>query len=148
AVADQMVPRRDDSGKRGAYGSPVDLRQDGVEGRALPVAGDEDGNIVLIGSRMPGLAAPFTRCARQVGPPDFAGFEDEGFVRFDDTAQRARLVGGGARRNRCRQRKAASDERRTVARSWPGSCLRSSRARARAISPSCADAPSASWSAR
>ena len=73
AVADQMVARRDDSGKRGAYGSPVDLRQDGVEGRTLPVAGDEDRNIVLIGSRMPGLAAPFTRGARQVGPPAFEG---------------------------------------------------------------------------
>ena len=44
---------------------------------------------------MPGLAAPFTRCARQVGPPAFEGFEDEGFVRFDDPAQRSRLVGGG-----------------------------------------------------
>src|ERR1700733_5242236 len=86
AVADQMVARRDDSGKRGAYGSPVDLRQDGVEGRTLPVAGDEDRNIVLIGSRMPGLAAPFTRGARQVGPPAFEGFKDEGFVRFDDPA--------------------------------------------------------------
>ena len=74
AVADQMVARRDDSGKRGAYGSPVDLGQDGVEGRTLPVASDEDGDIVLIGPRMPGLAAPFTRCARQVGPPAFEGF--------------------------------------------------------------------------
>ena len=66
AVADQMVVRRDDSGKRCAYGSPVDLRQDRVEGRALPVAGDEDRNIVLIGPRMPGLPAPFARLARQV----------------------------------------------------------------------------------
>ena len=86
AVAEQMVARRDDSGKRGAYGSPVDLRQDGLEGGAFPVAGDEDRNIVLIGSRMPGLAAPFTRGALQVGPPAFEGFEDEGFVRFDDPA--------------------------------------------------------------
>jgi hypothetical protein len=32
--------------------------------------------------------------ARQVGPPAFEGFEDEGFVRFDDPAQASRLVGG------------------------------------------------------
>ena len=58
AVADQMVARRDDSGKRGAYGSPVDLGQDGVEGRTLPVASDEDGDIVLIGPRMPWPCRP------------------------------------------------------------------------------------------
>jgi hypothetical protein len=34
AVADQMVVLCDDAGKRGAYGSPVDLRRDRVEGRA------------------------------------------------------------------------------------------------------------------
>jgi hypothetical protein len=49
-----MVVLCDDTGKRCAYGSPVDLRQDRVEGRALPVSGDENGNIVLIGPRMPG----------------------------------------------------------------------------------------------
>jgi hypothetical protein len=66
AVADQMVARRDDSGKRGADGSPVDLRQDGVEGRPLPVAGDADRNIVLIG---PGCLAlpPRLRGSRAAG---------------------------------------------------------------------------------
>jgi hypothetical protein len=43
---------------------------------------------------MPGFAAPFTRRARQVRPSAFEGFEDEGFVRFDDPAQASRLVGG------------------------------------------------------
>src|SRR5271169_3782953 len=59
AVTDQMVVLCDDAGKRCAYRSPVNLRQDRVEDRALPVAGDENGNIVLIGPRMPGLAASF-----------------------------------------------------------------------------------------
>jgi hypothetical protein len=35
---------------------------------------------------MPGLAIPFARLTRQVGPSAFEGFEDEGFVRFDDPA--------------------------------------------------------------
>src|SRR6202167_1146049 len=78
AVADQMVVLCDDAGKRCAYGSPVDLRQDRVEGRALPVAGDENGNIVLIGPRMPGLAASFARGARQIRPSALGGFEDGG----------------------------------------------------------------------
>ena len=47
AVADQMVVLCDDAGKRSSYGSPVDLRQDRVEGRTLPVAGDENWNIGL-----------------------------------------------------------------------------------------------------
>jgi len=86
AVADQMVVLCDDAGKRSSYGSTVDLRQDRVEGRALPIAGDENGNIVLIGPRMPGLAASFARRARQIGPSALEGFEDEGLVRFDDPA--------------------------------------------------------------
>ena len=147
AVADQMVAGRYDFGKRGAHGSPVDLRQDGVEGRALPVAGDEDGNIVLIGPRMLGLAAPFMRGARQVGPPAFEGFEDQVSsasttpLKFAACWRQARAETDAASGRR------SSDERRTVARSWPGSCL-DYRGREPAISPSCADAPSASWSAR
>src|SRR3984957_9007530 len=70
----------------------VVLRQDRVEGRAPPVAGDEDGNVVRMESRMPGRAAAFARLARQIGPPALEGFEDEGFVRFDDSAQPSRLV--------------------------------------------------------
>ena len=71
AVADEMIDRRDNSGKRGAYGSPVDLRQDRVEGGALPVAGDKDGNVVLVKARMPGRSASFAKpCAadRTGGP--------------------------------------------------------------------------------
>lgn len=61
AVADQMIGGRDNSGKRCAYGSPVDLRQNRVESRALPVAGDEDGNVVLIKAGMPGRSAALSK---------------------------------------------------------------------------------------
>jgi hypothetical protein len=42
----------------------------------------------------------------------------------------------------------SSDGRRTVGRSWPDFCPRSSPGRDRASAPSCADAPSGCWSAR
>ena len=86
AVADEMVARRDDAGERGSHRSAVDLRQDCVEGRALPVAGDENGNIVLVKARMSGRSASLARLSRQVGLSALEGFEDEGFVRFDDPA--------------------------------------------------------------
>ena len=41
---------------------------------------------------MPGRSAPFSRLARQIGPTALEGFENEGFVRFDDPAQVPRLV--------------------------------------------------------
>ena len=61
AVADQMIFRGDDARQRGRDRSAVILRQDGVKGRALPVAGDKNGNIVLMKARMSGLAAAFAR---------------------------------------------------------------------------------------
>ena len=71
------------------------MRQDGVEGRALPVAGDENGNIVLVKARMSGRSAPLARLSRQVGPSALEGFEDEGLVRLDDPSQHPGLVGSG-----------------------------------------------------
>jgi hypothetical protein len=94
AVADQMIGRRDDSGQRRPDGGTGDLRQDRIEGRALPVASDEDGNAVLISSRVPGLAASPARRARKVGPSALDRFENEGFIGFDDPAQGSRLVDG------------------------------------------------------
>ena len=61
AIADEMIAWRDDAGERGADRSAIDLRQDGVEGRALPVAGDEDRDIVLIKARMPSRSAPLAK---------------------------------------------------------------------------------------
>ena len=61
AVADEMIARRDDAGARCCHRSAVDLRQDGVEGRAFPIAGDEDGNVVLIKARMSGLSTPLAK---------------------------------------------------------------------------------------
>ncbi len=71
------------------------MRQNGVEGRPLPVAGDENGNIVLIRAGMPGRSASLAGLARQVGPAALEGFEDKGLIRPDNSAQRSRLVVGG-----------------------------------------------------
>ena len=81
-----MICGRNDASQRRGDRGVVVLRQNGVESRALPVAGDEDGNVVLIGTRMPGRSAPLARLARQVGPAAFKGFEDEGLIRLDDPA--------------------------------------------------------------
>jgi hypothetical protein len=48
AIADAMIARRDDAGEAEAHRSAIDLRQDRLEGRAVPVASDKDGNVVLI----------------------------------------------------------------------------------------------------
>ena len=63
-------------------GGRLSRRRD--ESRAFPVAGDEDGDGVLVEARMPGRSAAFARLARRIGPSALEGFEDEGFVRFDD----------------------------------------------------------------
>ena len=71
AVADEMIAGRDNAGEGGPDRSAVDLRQDGVEGRSLPVSGDEDGNVVLMKARMPRRSAAFAKpCAasRTSGP--------------------------------------------------------------------------------
>jgi hypothetical protein len=73
-----MIALRDDAGERGCDGSAVDLGQHRIEGRALPVAGDEDGDVVLMEPRMPCRSAPFARLVRQVGPAALERFEDEG----------------------------------------------------------------------
>ena len=137
------------SGQRRADGGAGDLRQNGVEGRALPVAGDEDGNIVLIETGMAGRPTPFSRLAWQIGPTALEGFENEGLIRFDDPAQRSRLVV----RWRAEKPMPPAERRRWMdAAEFRGlrqtSCPRSSPGRDPATSPSCADAPSASWSER
>ncbi|HTZ66667.1 MAG TPA: hypothetical protein VMB83_04205, partial [Roseiarcus sp.] len=52
AVADEMIVRPDEAGESGGDGSAIDLRQDRVEGRAPPVAGDEDRDVILMQARM------------------------------------------------------------------------------------------------
>jgi hypothetical protein len=79
-----MIARRDDAGEGEADRSAVDLRQDRVEGGDVPVASDKDRNVVSIKASMLGRAAAFARRARQIGPAALEGFENEGFVRFDD----------------------------------------------------------------
>src|SRR5260370_40906167 len=92
-----MIVGRGDAGQRSANHGPVALRQIGVEGRALAVPGDKDGNVVLMEARMSGRSAASTRLARQIGPPALERLEDEGFIGFDDSAQGSRLVVGGRR---------------------------------------------------
>ena len=41
---------------------------------------------------MAGRPTPFSRLAWQIGPTALEGFENEGLIRFDDPAQRSRLV--------------------------------------------------------
>ena len=54
AVADEVIVRGDDPGRAPRRSKRCRAaRQDGVKGCAPSVAGDEDGNIVLIGARMP-----------------------------------------------------------------------------------------------
>ena len=71
AISDEMICGRNDARQHGGDRGVVVLRQYSVEGRAFPVAGDEDGNVVLIGARMPGRSASLTKpCAagRTSGP--------------------------------------------------------------------------------
>ena len=96
AIADEMICGRNDARLAPRQiEALVVLRQYSVEGRAFPVAGYEDGNIVLIGPRMPRRSTSLTRRARQVGPAALEGFEDEALIRLDYSAQIARLVVGG-----------------------------------------------------
>ena len=81
----EMIARRDEfPGAGEAHRSAVDLGQDRVEGGAVSVAGDKDGNVVLIKASAPGRSAALARLSRQVGPAALEGFEDEVFVRLDD----------------------------------------------------------------
>ena len=86
AIAHEMIFDRHDTGQRGGDRGAVVLRRNGVEGRALAVAGDEDGDVVLIRARMPRRSAPLARRSRQVRPAALEGFEDKGLIRFDNSA--------------------------------------------------------------
>jgi hypothetical protein len=57
-VADEMIARRDEAGEGCAHRSAVDLGQDRIEGRALPVAGDQNGDVVLMEPRDVGPFRP------------------------------------------------------------------------------------------
>jgi hypothetical protein len=91
-IADQMIFACDDAGERRADRDAVDLRQDGVEGRALAIARDKNGNVFLIEAGMFRRSSTFARLAGQIGPAALEGFEKEGLVGLDDAGQRSRLV--------------------------------------------------------
>ena len=63
AVADEVINRRDEFCQRRADSGASDLRQNCVEGRALPVASDENLNIVLIETVIASRPTPFSRLA-------------------------------------------------------------------------------------
>jgi hypothetical protein len=90
AIADQIA-RRDDAGERGADGSTIDLRLDRVErrvsGRGRPGAGHCPDKGPDVWPR-----SPLSRPSRQIGPSALEGFENEGLVRVDDSAQSSRLI--------------------------------------------------------
>jgi hypothetical protein len=86
AIPDEMICGGHDPRQRGGDRGAVVLRQNGVESRAFAVAGDENGNIVLIGTWMPCGSAPLSRLSRQIGPAALEGFEDKGLIRLNDSA--------------------------------------------------------------
>ena len=93
--------------------------------------------------------ASFARGARQIGPSAFEGFEDEGLVRFDRSRLSFAACGEPAR--------AETDARQRNGRRRMNAAQLRGLGQALALdhrpgviepfSPSCADAPSASWSA-
>src|SRR5271166_817029 len=70
----------------------IEPRQDGIDGRAGAVAGDDDWDLLRRQTPLGGLAAPLARCSRQIAAFALEGFEDEGLVRLDDPGQARRLV--------------------------------------------------------
>ncbi len=70
----------------------VEPRQDGIDGRAGAVAGDDDWDLLRRQTPLGGLAAPLARGSRQIPAFALEGFEDEGLVRLDDPGQAQRLV--------------------------------------------------------
>ena len=71
AIADEMIAGRHDPRQHGGDRGAIGVQQNGVQRRALPVAGDEDGNIILIRAGMPGYSAALAKpCAadRTNGP--------------------------------------------------------------------------------
>jgi hypothetical protein len=106
AVADEVIGRWDASSQLQADSRARDLRQNGFEGRALPVARYEDGNIVMIEPLMAGSSARL-RAAR--GRSDPRPLKDSRIkVSFASKIPLnvRDLSSAGARKNRCRQRNA------------------------------------------
>src|SRR5271167_5132363 len=78
--------------ERGGDAGGVEPRQDGIDGRAGAVAGDDDWDLLRRQPPLGSLAAPLARCSRQIAAFALEGFEDEGLVRLDDPGQARRLV--------------------------------------------------------
>ena len=70
----------------------VEMRQDGIDGGAGAVAGDDDRDLLRRQAPLAGLAAPLARCPRKVAALALEGFQDERLVRLNDPGQALRLV--------------------------------------------------------
>ena len=81
----------DDPPERGRRGG-VEPRQDGIDGRAGAIAGDDDWDLLRRQTPLGGFAAPLARCSRQIAAFALEGFEDEGLVGLNDPGQAQRLV--------------------------------------------------------
>src|SRR5271157_5446928 len=92
SIAAQFRWPGNDLPERGHDAGGVEPRQDGIDGRAGAVAGDDDWDLLRRQTPLGGLAAPLARCSRQIAAFALEGFEDEGLVRLDDPGQAPRLV--------------------------------------------------------
>ena len=125
-IADEMICGRNDARQHRGDRGVVVLGQYSVEGRAFPVAGDKDGNVLLIGARIRAVP-PRLRALR--GRSDQRPLKESRMkvssastipLKLEACRRRARAGTDAASGTRW------SDGRRTVSRSSPGSCPRSS----------------------
>ena len=91
-IAAQFRWLGDDLPERGRDAGGVEPRQDGIDGRAGAIAGDDDWDLLRRQTPLGGFAGPLARCSRQIAAFALEGFEDEGLVRLDDPGQAQRLV--------------------------------------------------------
>ena len=91
-IAAQFRWLGDDLPERGRDAGGVEPRQDGIDGRAGAIAGDDNWDLLRRQTPLGGFAAPLARCSRQIAAFALEGFEDEGLVRLDDPGQAQRLV--------------------------------------------------------
>ena len=153
AIADEMIARRDNSRQGEAYRSAVTVDLNRIASKVACRSGRARQGWECCPdrrARMP-LAVP-PRFRAFLGRSDQRPLKDSRMkVSSASTIPlkpRGLSLAGARRKPMPPAEGRRPDGRRTAPRSSPGFCPRSSRARAQAtIFPSCADAPSASWSA-
>src|SRR5260370_26789195 len=84
SIAAQFRWPGNDLPERGRDAGGVELRQDGIDGRAGAVAGDDDWDLLRRQTPLGRLAAPLARCSRQIAAFALEGFDDAALVRLHD----------------------------------------------------------------